>query len=56
MSAVTNAKESPRRLPVDGAATSRDELEKDPLYHAPALGKWCDRLTSRDHDTMLYGK
>ena len=43
-------------VPVDAPALTRDKLENDSLYHAPALGRSRDGLSSRDHDSVLYGK
>ena len=43
-------------VPVDAIALTRDKLENDSLYRAPALGRSRDGLTSRDHDAVLYGK
>ena len=30
-------------------------LEKDPLYHAGAVGESKDGFSATDHDAMLYG-
>jgi len=43
-------------IPIDAASTPPDKLEDDSLYHAPALGKSRDGLSTRDHDDVLYGR
>lgn len=46
-----------RLVPVGDPASPPDlELSDDPLYRAKALGRSTDGLTSRDHDTILYGR
>ena len=43
-------------VPMDAASIRETELESDPLYHAPAVGKSSGGLTSADHDSVLYGR
>ncbi len=42
-------------VPVDTDARTIGELEDEPLYGAGAVGSSRDRLTSADHDRILYG-
>jgi len=44
-----------RIVPLDDANRLAYPLEKDPLYHAGAVGKSKDGLSAADHDAMLYG-
>jgi prevent-host-death family protein len=43
-------------LPVDEDGLETGSLEEDPLYQAESVGESADRLTSADHDRVLYGK
>ena len=45
-----------RIVPVDDTNRLSYPLEKDPLYHAGAVGESKDGLTAADHDAVLYGK
>lgn len=44
-----------RIVPLDDADRVTYPLEKDPLYHAGAVGKSSDGLSDVDHDAILYG-
>lgn len=44
-----------RIVPLDDADRVTYPLEKDPLYHAGAVGKSSDGLSAVDHDAILYG-
>ena len=43
-----------RLIPADAAPELDLPLDRDPIYHAPALGSSSDGLTSEDHDRILY--
>ncbi len=44
-----------RIVPLDDADRVAYPLEKDPLYHAGAVGESKDGLSAADHDAILYG-
>ncbi len=44
-----------RIVPLADADRVAYPLEKDPLYHAGAVGESHDGLSAGDHDTILYG-
>lgn len=44
-----------RIVPVEDGPAAAAPLAEDPVYRAPAVGRSSDRLTSRDHDRILYG-
>jgi prevent-host-death family protein len=41
-------------IPVDDREAPRTALEGDPLYHAPPVGRSCDRRSAAEHDAVLY--
>ena len=43
-------------VPVDETVAPQASPEKDPLYHAKAVGRSSDGLTAADHDSILYEK
>ena len=44
-----------RIVPLEDADRVTYPLEKDPLYHAGAVGESMDNLSAADHDATLYG-
>ncbi len=44
-----------RIVPLDDVDRVTYPLEKEPLYHAGAVGESRDGLSAADHDVMLYG-
>jgi len=45
-----------RLVPVTDESLASLPLKDDPLYRGQPVGASSDRLTSRDHDRVLYGK
>ena len=43
-----------RIVPLDDADRLAYPLEKEPLYHADAVGESKDGLSAADHDALLY--
>lgn len=41
-------------VPVEAAAAEAGDLEQDPLYRAPALGRSSDGDSAANHDAVLY--
>jgi len=44
-----------RIVPLDDTDLVAYPLEKEPLYHAGAVGESQDGLSAADHDALLYG-
>ena len=44
-----------RIVPLNDADRLAYPLEKEPLYHADAVGESKDGLSAADHDALLYG-
>jgi len=43
-------------VPVGEKSQNEGQLEDDPLYKAPAVGRSNDGKSAADHDSMLYGE
>jgi prevent-host-death family protein len=44
-----------RIVPVDDAVMPDQDLEQDPLFRAPAVGRSRDGRSAAEHDAALYG-
>ncbi len=43
-------------VPVEPAPSAMGDLDRDPIYHAPAVGRSTDGRSAADHDALLYSK
>lgn len=43
-------------LPVDAASGPVEDLSREPLYHAKAVGRSTDGRSAAEHDALLYGR
>jgi antitoxin (DNA-binding transcriptional repressor) of toxin-antitoxin stability system len=43
-------------VPVEPGPSALGDLDRDPIYHAPAVGCSTDRRLAADHDSLLYPK
>lgn len=43
-------------VPVEPELSTMGDLDRDPIYHAPAVGRSTDGQSAADHDSLLYSK
>lgn len=43
-------------IPVGAPSEPTDDLKREPLYHARAVGRSTDKRSAAEHDAILYGR